>query len=193
MKKIFFFVLLCPSVYAVAQTENDIRNHYQDVNKRVQESKEHGMEGSLYCNEWVTNKNSMSWPAVGIFQETTDFWYDDDPNHISVQERDPKTVLLKVVITRRSASLVTNEEYLYRNGRLVFYYSNESEEGKQWETRLWFNTKGMFKSNVKANGRELTAKDLTAPEHSDAKPKPVSILKYGKLYQDLFTKNMVYQ
>lgn len=192
MKKMIFFILLFTSFAVVAQTETEIRNHYQDVNKRIQASKEHGMEGELYCNEWVTNKNAMSWPAVGTYQETTDFWYDDDPNHISVQERDPKTVLLKVTILRRSASMVTNEEYLYKNGKLVFYFNQETEEGKQWETRLWFNAKGMFKSNVKANDKELTAKDL-ASEYSDSKPKPLTVLKYGKLYQDLFTKNMVYQ
>ncbi len=88
--------------------------------------------------------------------------------------------------------MVTNEEYLYKNGRLVFYYTKETEEGKQWETRLWFNAKGMFKSNVKADDKELTAKDL-ATKYSDSKPKPLSVLKYGKLYQALFVKNMVYQ
>ncbi len=193
MRKFIFYLLLCLPFTVVAQTENEIHTHYQDVNKRIGESKEHGYEGSLYCNEWITNKNAMSWPALGTFQETTDFWYDDDPNHISVQERDPKTVLLKVVITRRSASMVTNEEYLYKNARLVFYYNKETEEGKQWETRLWFNAKGMFKSNVKADDKELTAKDLNTSQYSDSKPKPLTVLKYGKLYQDLFTKNMVYQ
>lgn len=193
MKKIFFFILLCTSFHVFAQTENEIRNHYQDVNKRIQASKEHGMEGELYCNEWVTNKNSMSWPAVGIYQETTDFWYDDDPNHISPEERDPKLVLLKVTITRRSASLSTTEEYLYKNARLVFYYNNETEEGKQWETRAWFNAKGMFRSSQKADGKELSPAELAKPEFSDFKLTLANTRKYGKFYQDLFTKQMVYR
>ena len=193
MKIFIFFILLCPSFAAVAQTENEIRNYYLDVNKRIQSSKEHGMEGELYCNEWVTNKNSMSWPAVGNYQETIDLWYDDDPNHISVEERDPKTVLLKVTVARRASHLITNEEYLYKNGRLIFYYNNEGEEGKQWETRIWFNTKGMFKNMVKADDRELSPKDLATPEYSDFKPQPANVQRSGKLYQDLFTKNMLYQ
>jgi hypothetical protein len=193
MKQLYLLILLCPAVHAIAQTESEIRTHYQDVNRRIQESKEHGMEGSLYCNEWVTNKNLMSWPAVGIYQETTDFWYEDDPNHISIKERDPKTVLLKVEVKRRSASMVTNEEYLYKNARLVFYYNQETEEGKQWETRIWFNAKDMFKNMVKADGRELSPKDLATPEYSDFKPQPANVQRSGKLYQDLFTKNMVYQ
>lgn len=193
MKRVVFFALLCLPFYGVAQTESQIRNYYQDINKKIQESIEHGFEGSLYCNEWVTNKNSKSWPAVGIFKETTGFWYDDDPNHLPPQERDPKTVLVKVVVSRRSSSLVTNEEYLYKNGRLVFYYSNEAEEGKGRETRIWFNAKGMFKSSVKADDKELSPKDLATPEYSDFKPRLTQISKYGKLYQDLFMKNMVYQ
>ena len=79
-----------------------------------------------------------------------------------------------------------------KNGRLVFYYSNQSEEGKQWETRIWFNAKGMFKSSVKADGRELNAKDFTTPEYSDFKPKPTNIIKEGKRFQELFTKQMEY-
>jgi hypothetical protein len=193
MKKAIFFAFLCLPFYGIAQTETQVRDHYQDINKKIQESIGHGFEGSLYCNEWVTNKNSKSWPAVGTFIETTDFWYDDDPNHLPRQERDPKTVLVKVLVKRRSASLVTNEEYLYKNGKLVFYYSDETEEGNGRETRLYFNAKGIFKSSVKANGKELSVKDLATPEYSDFKPRLTSITKSGRSYQELFIKNMVYQ
>lgn len=192
MKIYFLFILLSPFFYSFAQNETDIRNHYLDVNKRIQESIEHGFEGSLYCNEWVTNKNSKSWPAVGIYKETTSFWYDDDPNHLPAQERDPKMVLLKVVISRKSAALSTHEEFLYKNGRLVFYYSMEGEEGKQWETRIYFNTKGMFKTTVKKDGKELSLKELASPEFMELNPHLSIVIKQGKVYQDLFLKDMVY-
>ena len=192
MKKIFFLFLLCPSLYGIAQTENDIRNHYQEVNKRIKESIENGFEGPLYCNEWVTNKNSKSWPAVGLFQETTDFWYDDDPFHLNAADRDPKTVLLKVAINRKSSHLMTNEEYIYKDGRLIFFYSSQGEEGRSWETRLYFNAKGMFKSSVKADGKELSSNELSTPEYADSKPNAVNTLKNGKQYQELFIKSMSY-
>jgi len=192
MIKYLLAVFILIPFFSNAQTESSIRDHYQDVNKRIAESKTEGMEGPLYCNEWISNKNSRSWPAVGIFQETTDFWYDDDPNHLPASERDPKTVPPKVMVSRRSASLQTNEEYLYKDGKLVFYYSNETEEGKQWETRIWFNAKGMFKSSVKVNGNELKAEDLSSAEYKDLKPNSANTLKAGKKYQDLFLKDMVY-
>ena len=192
MKRCLLPLLVCLSCIASAQTEADIKKHYQKVNKQIAESIEHGFEGSLYCNEWVANKNSKSWPAVGNYNETTNFWYDDDPNHMSAAERNPKTVLLKVTISRKASHLMTSEEYLYKNGKLIFYYSNEGEEGKQWETRVYFNAKGMFKSSVKADGRELTAKDFTTEEYRDFKPNATRILAGGKRYQDLFVKQMVY-
>ncbi len=191
MKKCLFFILLFPSLFAIAQTEAEIRNHYQEINKQITESKKESFEGPLYCNEWITNKNSKSWPAVGIFHETTDFWYDDSPDHLAPSDRNPRIVLVKVIVNRKSAELSTNEEYLYKNGKLVFFYSDEGEEGKEWETRVYFNANGMFKSSVKADGKELTAKDLTTEDYKDFKPNTLIILRNGKKYQDLFLKDML--
>jgi hypothetical protein len=191
MKKAFLFLLICQALFAASQTETTIRNHYTEVNKQIAEPTWDGFEGPLYNNQWVTNKKGKSWPAVGNYTETTDFWYDDPPDHISAAERNPKNVLLKVNISRKASHLMTNEEYLYKDGKLLFYYSHEAEEGNEWETRIYFNTKGiMFKSSVKANGKELTAKDFLTEEHRDFKPNAVTTMENGKRYQDLFVKSM---
>lgn len=191
MKKLVLLFLFWLPFIVTAQTETSIRNHYTEVNKRIAESIEHGFEGPLYNNHWETNKNGKSWPAVGLYSEITDFWYDDDPNHLPASERNPKNVLLKVTITRKASHLMTNEEYLYKDGKLVFYFSHEGEEGNEWETRAYFNSKGiMFKSSVKANGKELTAKDLATEEYRDFKPNSAIIMSAGKKYQDLFLKSM---
>ena len=96
------------------------------------------------------------------------------------------------MLSRKASHLVTSEEYLYSNGKLIFYYSLEGEEGKQWETRIYFNGKGMFKSTVKAGGKELSANELSSTEYSDFKPDPVKVLQNGKKYQLLFVKQMVF-
>jgi hypothetical protein len=191
MKRILFFIFTCQSFFTTAQTETAIRSHYTEVNKKIVQSIELGFEGPLYNNHWVANKNGRSWPAVGIYTETTDFWYDDDPNHLPATERNPKNVLLKVNVSRHASHLYTSEEYLYKDGKLLFYYSHEGEEGNKWETRVYFNNKGvMFKSNVKANGKELSAKDFITEEYKDFKPNPVTVMTNGKKYQDLFVKSM---
>ena len=193
MKKILITILTCLPVFGFSQSENDIRKYYQDVNKQIQTSIDGGMEGPLYCNEMVLNKNMKSWPALGVYQDSSNFWYDDDPNHLSTKDRDPKVVLVKVTVNRRTASLVTTEEYLYKSGRLVFFFSSEGEEGKLRETRIWFYEKGMFKSSVKADDKELTAKQLSSAEYADFKPRTANIIKYAKNYQGLFLKAMMDQ
>ncbi len=190
MKKILFSFFVSLPLWGAAQTETAIREHYTDVNKRIAESAEQGFEGSLYNNQWVVNRNGRSWPAVGIYTETTDLWYDDPPDHLPASERDPKTVLLKINISRRSSALLANEEYLFKDGKLLFYYSRQGEEDNLRETRLYFNSKGPFKSVVKANGRELNAADLTTEEYKDLKPNPAGIQSAAKKYQDLFVKTM---
>lgn len=87
---------------------------------------------------------------------------------------------------------MTNEEYLYKDGKLLFYYSHEGEEGNEWETSVYFNNKGvMFKSSVKANGKELSSKELASEEFIDFKPNSITILREGKQFQDLFIKSML--
>ena len=191
MNKLILGLLFSLPLIAVAQTEADIRNHYTAVNKQITESVEQGFEGPLYQNQWISNKNGRSWPAVGLYNETIDFWYDDPPDHLPVDERNPKNVLLKINISRKSSHLQANEEYLFKDGKLLFYYSHEGEEGNEWETRVYFNNKGIvFKSSVKSNGKELTAKDFLTEEYRDFKPNPVRIMNAAKKMQELFVKSM---
>lgn len=191
MNKFLLGLMLSLSFYVQAQSETDIRNHYNQVNKKITESIEQGFEGPLYQNQWIVNKNGRSWPAVGLYNETTDFWYDDPPDHLPVEERNPKNVLLKINIRRKSSHLMTNEEYLFRDGKLLFYFSHEGEEGNEWETRVYFNNKGIaFKSIVKANGKELAAKDFLTEEYRDFKPNPIRIINEAKKMQELFVKSM---
>ncbi|MBL0305191.1 MAG: hypothetical protein IPQ25_03885 [Chitinophagaceae bacterium] len=111
---------------------------------KITESIEQGFEGPLYNNQWIANKNGKSWPAVGIYTATTDFWYDDPPDHLSATERTPKNVLLKINITRKASHLMTNEEYLYKDGKLLFYYSHEGEEGTNGKQEFTLITKGLY-------------------------------------------------
>ena len=192
MKIINLFLLTYLPFMVSAQTESEIRKHYQEVNKQITQSFELGYEGPLYQNQLVVNKTGKSWPAVGFYADTTNFWYDDDPNHLSISDRNPKIVLIKVIVSsRRAADVWTREEYLYKNGILLFYYSFWGEEDKANEIRTYFNNNGlMFKSLVQVNGRVLSAKEMATGEYTDSKPDPKKIVKEGKRYQDLFVRSM---
>ena len=187
MKYLLTLVLWGILVSAAAQTETEIRKHCQEVNQQVQESKETGYEGPLYGTRVITNTTGKSWPAVGRFADTTDFWYDDPPDHLPVSERDPKKVLLKINIHRESSHLHIFEEYLFRNGVLLFYYSLQAEEGHGWETRVWFNAKDVLKTSIRVNELEITPAD---PEYTDLLPDVNHIRKNAKELQESFEKMM---
>ena len=58
----------------------------------------------------------------------------------------------------------------------LFYFSNPSEEGAAIETRIYFTNKGiMFKSSIKVNELELTAKDFLDADYKEYKPNPVAV------------------
>jgi hypothetical protein len=191
MKRVLITIFTFITMHASSQTEADIRKHYNEVNEQIKESIEQGFEGPLYQNQLVINKNGRSWPAVGNYSDTVNFWYDDPPDHLPESERNPKGVLLKVTNSRLASGFRAIEEYLYKDGKLLFYYSFEAEEGKKWETRVWFNNKGaMIKSSVRADDRELSSKELLTTEYKDFKPKPLSILANAKKFQELFLKSM---
>lgn len=191
MRKYLPVLLSLIPILSLAQTETAIRDHYTDVNNRIAQSLKLGYEGPLYNNHWVTNKHERSWPAVGHFTETTDFWYDDPPDHLSAADRNPRNVLLKVTVARQTVDYSADEEYLFKNGKLIFYFSHVSEEGKYVDTRVYFDFKGvMFKSKVIANDKELTEADFKTDDHSDDKPHPAAILAEAKKYQELFLKSM---
>ncbi len=192
MKRFLFLIILSVSLAASAQSEADIRSYYDDLNKRISEAMKHGYEGGLYNNQWITNKTGTSWPAVGIYADTTDFWYNDPPDHIDSSERDPKTVLLKVIESSKAAADLRNYwEYTFKDGKLLFYYAYSLEGNDRWETRAWFNNKGfMFKSSVKFSGKELSEKDLISEQYKDRKPDAKQIMAAGKKYQGLFVKSM---
>ena len=172
---------------ATAQTETEIRKHYQEVNQQILESKEMGYEGPFYGTRVITNTTGKSWPAVGRFADTTDFWYDDPPDHLPVSERDPGKVLLKVNIHRVSSHLHIYEEYLFKNGVLLFYYSLQAEEGHGWETRVWFHSKGVLKTSTRVNELEITPAD---PEYADLVPDINFIRKNARELQESFVKMM---
>jgi hypothetical protein len=189
MKKLVIFFTFFITAYAGAQTEADIRKHYQEVNKQITESIDLGAEGPLYRTQWIANSHGKSWPAVGRYTDTVNFWYDDPPNHLPASERDPKKVLLKIEINGISADTYIHEEFLFRNGVLIFHFYDEKVEGFGLETRVWFNSKGIaIKKSVKGNELEILPTEL---EYKSIAPNPANILKKGKKYQDLFVKSMM--
>jgi hypothetical protein len=145
MKKASVFLLLFISTFVIVYGQDDklktIRASYTEVNDNISKSKmPDPAAGGLYSTELVVNSNNGSWRAVGNYSNKIVFWYNDQPGHQADQTKPDNSVLLKIEITTTAAIWLTTEEYLYKDGKLVFYYKtdNQGEDGANQEFRYYF-------------------------------------------------------
>ncbi len=128
-----FFILACAFFFAgnvVKAQEKDvaqIRCMYEEVGKRIELS-EQGVEESSYagitCNELVVNSNDHMWPAVGNYQATYKFYYDN----AQTEGHHYPDRLRKVVLKSKMSDRSYYTEYLFNEaGALVFYYAKPQE------------------------------------------------------------------
>lgn len=191
MRKLFFIFFIAQSFVTVAQTETAIHSYYDEVNKKIIESIEEDIEGPLYNNQWITNNHKKNWPAVGFYADTTNFWYNDPPDHIDEGTK-PETVLQKVTISQRATYYYSKEEYLFKEGKLLFYSSWLTEGGDNWETKFYYSNDGsLLKSIIKLNDEQLSKSALASNEYKDILSDYTYIFNNGKKYQDLFVKSML--
>lgn len=158
---IFVFVLKS----SMAQDNDNIqhiRNIYYDIVKLISESREKQYEGSLYCNTTEINKYNRAWRAVGVFKETVELWYSDDPT-IGLEER-PQNVLKMAVVNGESAAFGYYKEFLFENGELIFAFTKYRNEGDADELRYYFKNGELI--NFKANNDNLQAETSTIKAES---------------------------
>ncbi len=137
-------ILLC-SLAGFSQNDqiNNIREHYQDINKKIAtclESVDDEPFCDLYCNEIKLNINNKPWRAVGIFMKTIRFWYSDSPHFMPLIEKREQDALQKVEITELISDRETYTEILYEDGELIFfYYKLVSGFNEHTEERFYFS------------------------------------------------------
>ncbi|HQU56888.1 MAG TPA: hypothetical protein PLG88_05640, partial [Chitinophagaceae bacterium] len=68
MKRFCLLVLgFIVSIFSFAQSVNEIQQYNEAINQQVAQSLAEKYDGPLYHNQWVTNKDSASWPVVGVY------------------------------------------------------------------------------------------------------------------------------
>jgi len=122
------FVLVCQSIAFSQQVEriSKIKEIYYKINNDVESN-------ALYCNEFVLNKGKLPWPAVGIYQEKMQFFYDYNTQYGSYD-------LKKIVIKAEHSITKTYIEFLFNDsGNLIFYYySFQRDHDGKLERRCYF-------------------------------------------------------
>jgi hypothetical protein len=138
----FVFILFLAASALFAQSDKRIgaiREVAQQVDKMVAECESDGESSSTFLTELVVNKNSGSYPAVGIYRSTVKFYYT-----FGDRERNPyPDRLLKIVVETKRSALIESTEYLFDEGRLIFVFSKDSEK----EMRIYFAAGKMFKAS----------------------------------------------
>lgn len=125
----FLMILALGSIsITLAQSDKrieEIRNLYQEVNKKAAECEANGETSDTFLLEVVVNKNNGSYPAVGIYRSVIKFYYT-----YGDREKDPfpKRLLKIVVTTNRSAAVEVTEFLFNENGLPVFYFEKVDNE-----------------------------------------------------------------
>lgn len=130
------FVLLCSAANVSGQDVARIRAIYKEVNSAIATCNAAPEEPcGYYLNSLTLNKQGQPWPAVGIFTETTDFWYVRVDN-----EDEPEYVLRKVNIKTARSNRTESEEYLFdEEGHLLFFFlKSTGNEAESQELRFYF-------------------------------------------------------
>jgi hypothetical protein len=137
----FVFILVSAASAVIAQTDKRIeaiRDVARQVDRMVAECESNGGTSSTFLTELVVNKNSGSYPAVGIYRSTVKFYYT-----FGDRERNPyPDRLLKIVVETKRSAMTESAEYLFdESRRLIFFLSKDSEK----ERGIYFAAGKMFK------------------------------------------------
>ncbi len=180
MKKLSIFLLFLFGCFVLVYGQDDklknIRTLYAETNEKIVKSKLPNEEGwgNLYSNELVINSNNGSWRAVGNYSNKIVFWYTDQPGFQEEQNKSELSVLIKTEINTTASVGQYHEEYLYDDGKLVFYYKTSSygDEPKQ-EWRYYFVEGKLFRYQ---ENQELI-KDFSKSGATDVLKKSESLQK----------------
>jgi len=177
---LLWMLLLSHTIIVSAQDEKlkIIRQHYTDVNEKIAKSKLPNEEGwgNYYSNEVIVNSHNGSWRALGNYLNKITFWYTDQPSMQENFNKSELSVLVKIEITSTAAATKTNEEFLYDDDKLVFYYivTNPGSDMSQ-EYRYYFSDEKLFRYQ---ENKEV----IKNPEETSI----VQVLKRSKQLQTLF-------
>lgn len=161
-------------VYGQDDKLKTIRAHYTEVNDNITKSKMPD-GGGLYSTDLIVNSNNGSWRAVGNYSNKIVFWYNDQPGFQEDQSKPDNSVLQKIEISTTAAIWVSSEEYLYKDGKLVFYYKtdNQGEDGAKQEFRYYFWDGKLFRYQK----NQEVVKDITQIGVKDILNKSLNLQK----------------
>lgn len=161
-KLVLLVIVFVCAVVASGQSDDKrieaIRSIYADTNSAIAEMSKQPELSSVFAVELTVNKHSAPYPAVGVYQRTTTFFYT-----YGDREKNPyPDRLLKIAATYKRSSRVENIEFYFSPvGQLVFAFASNPESAIK-ETRMHFSTGKLIK--MTDDGKEIGLKSRRAVE-----------------------------
>lgn len=122
----FLLVVLLAPTWLFSQSDTpiqDIRTHYKEVQRNIQDAKDPENPGGYYCNRVQENLYSGSWRATGQYTKTIAYWYNDVPGMACEEFGGNEACHLQFIETEEAyghGGWAT--EYLFDKGTLVFCF-----------------------------------------------------------------------
>ncbi len=172
---------LAGSFYVHAQNEvSEIRSYYNTIGKQIIQCKTDKENCQLYSNLNITNTGNLSWRASGTYKKEVQFWYNDSPRNCEECGKEGINVLKKVMSSEIAGLYTTYKEWLYKDGKLIFYYIKTTGE-KTEEYRYYYQDDSLIKHLE--TGNTIKSDDKSIKIYSEM------ILQKAKILQQQFLLN----
>ena len=125
---------------------DDIRAYYKTIGEQINACKKegNGENCALYSNLSITNTGGQTWRASGNYKKEVQFWYDDSPRLCDECGEGGINVLKKVICSEQSGLTTSYKEWLFKDGKLIFYYIKSSGEQNE-EYRYYYQNDVLIK------------------------------------------------
>ena len=177
MRRIIFVISILTPLILLADDLQTIRSWYKQVNDGIKLCIEKSPECSWYQNELIINKDMLGWRAVGNYKKTVNFWYDDDPAKCDECGEEGLGVLKKVEV-KVDSEYKTWMEFLFKEGKLIFFYYKYERGEEQQQLRFY------FREGILIEHKESVQPEGEFPAYS--KKDNQKVLKMAMKYQQLF-------
>ncbi len=181
-KRAFFLSLLFIHAFGTARPAQEdpvaaIRALYtrtQEAIKLALQAEKEGGDAGLYATELVVNSHKGPWRAVGNYSRAVTFWFADQPEFAAAEGRSPESVLVKVDVRTVAAARMETEEFLFDDGKPVFYFRRAPSGGeKPLETRYYWKGGQL----VRSVSDPAAIEPIEAPDAPAAARRAASLMK----------------
>ncbi len=183
MRRLIILLLIIFPFVTMAQEEiiKTIQEDYYHVKQWVNATDSDSTRYKPYYHDILfRNVDNGSWRAVGIFKDTTHYYYSDLMEAAMAEENteEDETWALKMVIKSTQESMMfTYSEMLFQEGNLIFMYErfNDYDGENSYEYRFYFNNMKLIRF-------------MDGSEIKDYEDDPNDILERAKRTRENFLK-----